>query len=276
MKILTVLFVIAYSIGSFASEFKYYDAKANHRRSLGIQPTRPVSSSFDATLRMVRVPLPRYADKGNQKIRTKIGLVDLKRDHLLNSIDAVINKYVGFEQWQVSYIPEKVELITSARYLNVRFGAIAVYLGYRYKNDSVPSFYILEAGTAQGEAKSLFFSNKMEQIIAGPARYKATPFSSKKNRYRGQLRMKENEPSLLFIWSHAPRTGKLPYIRVRAKFKEISAKEAKPQYALSLLFKAQRRIALLAKLMRVKKQDIGNFFKKKAEKLDWVIKPFIK
>src|ERR1700691_4109899 len=96
-------------------------------------------------LPMVRVALPEALSAGNAVIATEIGDVDLSLDHLLGSIDLIDAKYGSAEY--LGRRPARVDLVTPARDAKWRFGAIAVYLGYRQKEDRQPSFYILEAGT---------------------------------------------------------------------------------------------------------------------------------
>src|SRR4029077_8046228 len=110
------------------------------------------------------------------------------RDHLLGSVDLVAGKYGGADY--LGYRPPRIDLITPARAANTRFGAIAVYLGYRNKADRGPSFYLLEAGTATGDAKMIYFSPSMKPITSVTSYYLPTPFVTMRNTYSGGLTMK--------------------------------------------------------------------------------------
>jgi hypothetical protein len=267
-----ILILILLTTGiAFAAEYSYYEALANHTRSRGINPDEEINSSFNANLTMVRVPLPSESKVWRSIIKTKIGKVDFKRDHLIDSIET-LNEYYGKSgNGQLAYKPERVDLITSARFMGFRFAAISIYLGYRFSEDALPSFYILEAGRATGEPMALFFSDRMDKTIEGPATFKPTPFASVKNIYRGNLYMREDDPRVLNIWVRSPTPDAKPYIRVRAAFRPVL--DPKPQYAATLILEAQSRIAALARKMRVKGQDIGKAFLKAAQKLEWIVYP---
>ena len=129
----------------------------------------------------------------------------LGRDHLLGSIDLLASKYAGAEY--LGYRPERVDLITPARVAGSRFGAIAVYLGYKKKADKAPSFYMFEAGTASGDAKMIYFSPSFAPIKNATSYYLPTPFVSMRNTYSGYVKMRpapdEDEPEKLFVESRA-------------------------------------------------------------------------
>ena len=111
-----------------------------------------------------------------------------------------------------------MDLITPARALHTRFGAIAVYLGYRNKADRGPTFYLLEAGTATGDAKMIYFSPDMKPIGSVTSGYLPTPFVTMRNTYSGGVAMgvapDEDEPKERLVVSSYAEGAKEPYITV--------------------------------------------------------------
>lgn len=201
-------------------------------------------------LPMVRVTLPEKLEAGKTILATEIGDVDLTRDHLLGSIDLVDAKYGGS-----AYLggrPARVDLITPARAVGSRFGAIAVYLGYRKKTDRGPSFYMLEAGTATGDAKMIYFSPDMKPIQSVTSYYLPTPFVSMRNTYSGGITMQaapnEDEPDQLVIHSYAAGE-KDPYITVTLKYRRTPTLEL--PIPIEITADAGARVALIAKTMGI-------------------------
>lgn len=275
-RVVSVVFSIAVVSFVQAGEkspayYPFYKVLANHARARGVNPDEKVKASFDGELQMVRVRLPRFSGGKSAVIRTPVGDVDLRRDHLLDSIDSVVSKFNDASNGRLPYYPERVDLITPPRYLGMRFAAISVYLGYRKADDHQPAFYVLEAGTAEGEPKSLFFNDDMDSAIVARAGYQPTPFTSPDNLYRGILRMDGESPETLTVWARSPRQGAASYIRVHCGF--IGMQTAQPQFAGLLIATAAQRVALLAKTMNIPGQDIGGVLSKLGERLPWRIFP---
>jgi hypothetical protein len=226
-----------------------YLGVATHHRVKGLPPaSAPMQSEFTLALPLVRVALPEKIDADSAKISTEIGDVDLGSDHLLGSVDLVAAKYAG--AGYLGYRPARVDLITPARAANTRFGAIAVYLGYRNKTDRGPSFYLLEAGEATGAARMIYFSPNLQPIQKVTSGYLPTEFVTMRNTYTGGITMRpapdEDEPAELVVHSSAPGE-KDPYITVTVKY------ERSPTMDLPLPFEltgdAGSRVALIAKTM---------------------------
>jgi len=114
---------------------------------------------------------------------------------------------------------DRVDLVTPPRFGGARFGAISVYLGYRPGEGAPPSFYILEAGTATGNAKVLFLGASMDKVIVSYSGYQPTPFAAPTHVYTGKLTMSGDSPSLLQVTSHKDQTS-LPYIKLTVSFEE--------------------------------------------------------
>ena len=70
----------------------------------------------------------------------------------------------------------RVDLVTPARWDDVRFAAIAIYLAYVSEGDPVPAYYILEGGLATGSPRMIYISPDMNQEIRVSG-YQPTPFS---------------------------------------------------------------------------------------------------
>jgi hypothetical protein len=208
-----------------ARDHSLYLGNATHHRVRSAPPaSRPMQSEFMLALPMVRVSLPDTLTAENATIDTEIGDVDLRNDHLLGSIALIDSKYGG-----AAYLgarPERVDLITPARAAHGRFGAIAVYLGYRHKTDRGPWFYLLEAGTATGDAKMIYFSPDMKPITSVTSYYLPTPFVTMRNTYSGGVTMapppNEDEPLKLLVESRSPGE-KDPYITVSVEYKRVTA-----------------------------------------------------
>jgi len=230
---------------------RLYLGDANHHRVKSIPPAaRPMESEFTMALPMVRVTLPEKIEADQSVLATEIGDVDLHRDHLLGSVDLIDAKY-GAAPY-LGHRPARVDLITPARAASGRFGAMAVYLGYRNKADRGPSFYMLEAGTATGDARMIYFSPDMKPITSVTSYYLPTPFVSMRNTYSGGLTMAaaplEDEPDQLVVDSHAVG-DKDAYIRVTVKYKR--APEMDLPLPSELTADAGARVALIAKTMGV-------------------------
>lgn len=232
-------------------EHRLYLGQANHHRVKSAAPaSAPVQSQFMLELPMVRVTLPDKLSAENTTIVTEIGDVDLAKDHLLGSVDMINDKYGG-----AAYLgarPARVDLITPPRSAGWRFGAIAVYLGYLRATDRAPSFYLLEAGTATGDAKMIYFSPTMKPISNVTSYYLPTPFVTMRNTYSGGVTMQpsphEDEPDELIVESRAPGE-KDPYITVTVKYKRSPVIDL--PMPIELTVDAAARVALVARMMGV-------------------------
>jgi hypothetical protein len=236
-------------------EHALYLGDATHHRVRSMPAeSRPLQSEFTMSLPMVRVTLPEALDADHTTISTEIGDVDLSRDHLLGSIDLVAGKYGGAQY--LGYRPARVDLITPARALHTRFGAIAVYLGYRNKTDRGPSFYLLEAGTATGDAKMIYYSPDMKLIPSVTSGYLPTPFVTMQNSYSGGITMRpppdEDEPDVLVVHSHV-KGEREPYITVTVKYRRPKSFDL--PVPAELTANAGTRVAVIAQTMGLPKAE---------------------
>ncbi|MFT3770495.1 MAG: hypothetical protein QM820_34130 [Minicystis sp.] len=232
-------------------DHRLYLGDATHHRVKSAPPeSKPMESQFTLSLPMVRVTLPEKLDENNRIIDTELGDVDLTRDHLLGSIDLIDAKY-GTKEY-LGARPARVDLITPARSAHARFGAMAVYIGYRNKADRGPWFYMLEAGTATGDAKMIYFSPSMNPIPSVTSYYLPTPFVTMNNTYSGGLTMQppphEDEPDQLLVKSYVPG-AKDPYIIVTVKYRRAPSFDL--PMPIELTADAGARVALIAKTMGI-------------------------
>jgi hypothetical protein len=226
-----------------AASFPMFLAQAVHQRVHPMDSAQPFQSAFLGELPTVRVPLPWALDYLNTQVSTAIGSIDFARDHLAGSVELMARLYAA----ELGYAPARVDLITPARQDCVRFGAIAVYLGYRNATDTAPSFYVLEAGLATGQAAMLYLGKSMDTTIILPGAYQPTPFSSPNNVYTGQLQVVNDQPVQLIIRANTP--GLPYYIDVVIDYKPVVvAPDISP---LALTLEAIARVAALGNAMHV-------------------------
>ncbi|NJN63737.1 MAG: hypothetical protein HC882_01875 [Acidobacteria bacterium] len=148
----------------------YWIAKARHTR-FGVH-------TFVGRVPMVRV---RLAEDHGRDLRTKIGVV-YAGDHKLWTQEMVERKYADVLEGEVS----RVELLTPARWLGARFGAVSIYRLFSAEH-GFPHGYAFEAGMATGEAMTLYFSPGEKPIQDRRSWYEPTPFSSNTDRYSGSV-----------------------------------------------------------------------------------------
>jgi len=207
----------------------YYLAHATHSRVV-----EPGKHSFTAHLPLVRVGLA-ATDAEAKIITTSIGDVDPK-DHLFQSVEQVAFKL----QTDLPQVPKRVEVITPARSLGARFGAIAIYLGY-YEDATSPSFYILEAGTATGDSMVYFLSPDMGPILPTRKWFIPTPFTNEQAFYAGELLMNGDEPDELHV--HSMNSDKNVEVEVVVKYESTLPKYI---YPAILTAEAASRVGLIA------------------------------
>ncbi len=186
--------------------FRYYDIEAIHDRSI------PDLDPFKGRMSMVRVTLPQ-TNAEVKDIRTGIGTVGTG-DYLYRSVEELKQTYQGLPYSATT----RVDLITPARELGMRFGAISAYLGYT--GGQLPSFYVLEAGTATGEPKVPFACATINGGIVAYSGYQPTPFARKGHVYRGNLTVVGDNPAQL--WLTAEAEPHRPYITLSVTFTETT------------------------------------------------------
>lgn len=246
--------------GSQAKGLRYYVVDSRHHRH-GM-------SDFVGTVPMVRLTLP--VDEESYTISTAIGDV-LASDHLLRNQRDVIAK---------AYPCERVEIITPARKQGVRFAAISVYLAYEKFSDTLPKYYILEAGLAHGGPRMSYIASSMAPIVRR-SDYLPTQFASPDNYYRGTLAMDSNEPQTLTIESMTADPRKVvdiqPYITISATFHRTTVFDSRLAVAPTQLYReAVVRIAAIANALNQRVADMSvlqGVFAADGLTLDWLTKP---
>ncbi len=256
-----------------SASYPLYVANATHHRVRKMASTESFESEFLGKLPLVRVALPQSFDGmgRNPSVSTPIGTVYFSADHLVGNIDLINDKYG--DPAHLGYRPARVDLITPARLDGTRFGAIAVYLGYKNADDAAPSFYILEAGTATGKAEMLYFAPTMDYKITSLSGYQPTPFSTPEDTYHGWLTMSEadpNEPGTMVVIANMPN---LPfYIKVSVDYEPVPALHS-PWPALITL-EAAERVATIAQSMGVPSgEPLTNVLAALGRLLPWIIEP---
>jgi hypothetical protein len=240
----------------------YYIGHAVHRRA------SPITHQFHAHLPHVRVQLP---DGGAPEIKTLSGIV-YAGDHLLYNV-GMVRDYVEEQELLRggSFTVNRVDVITPARFAGARFGAIAIYLLYAHSTDAAPWGYILEAGMATGQPRTLYFSPGWRVPVVRRSFYQPTPDSSPKNFYRGRLYVVDpkrataqtraigGDPYQLRIESFRTNPMKddkaTPYHGVTVTYERV----AQPSIVFPALLTLQAacRVALIEETMGRELPDIG-------------------
>jgi hypothetical protein len=186
--------------------YRYYKIASTHDRE------KPDYPPFTGHLHMARVTLPKTKVKS---FSTAVGKV-IPNDHLLGTIEEVSGKFGGLIAKPIS----RVDLITPARSGGARFGAVSMYLGY--EGGDLPSFYILEAGTATGTPKTLYLAPTLDHRIVDFSGYVPTPFASATHVYVGKTTFAGDSPKLLEMTVHKD-TSSTPYMKLSVVFGETAS-----------------------------------------------------
>lgn len=198
---------------------EHYQGLATHTRSAA------PGSMFTGHLPLVRFRLP---DTGTtqtlETIHTRAGdLVPV--DRLNPSVDVLWATYRDDPLLEFAR-PERVDMITPPRLHGARFGAISIYLCYAKQNDAAPSFYILEAGLATGQARMPFLARTMDSTIVAQTQYKPTTFSQPFHFYTGKLSMRGDapgEPDVLSVKVYRRKPPADPYLDVSVVYQKRAA-----------------------------------------------------
>ena len=217
--------------------FRYYEVAARHARK---EPRGYIP--FVGSLQMVRVTLPQTTPK---VFDTAYGSVE-PGDHLLATVDECQQEYGP----GLDYTIDRLDLVTPARFWGTRFGAISLYLGYRDRT-TLPTFYILEGGTATGDARVTYFADDVDDMIYNYTGYKPTPFSNPSNAYSGTLTLQGDSPRRVTVTSRQLAKTR-PYMHLTVDFTEL----AQPAQVLWPAFNIMR--AALIVIARQIRGDIND------------------
>lgn len=194
----------------------YYLANATHAR------VAAPHSVFLGELPLVRIPLPATGTSQTAPPIETEGGVCLPTDRLFPSIEVMWARYAQ-RLTHLGGCPERVELITPPRLKGSRFGAVALYLGYRKTDDRAPCFFVLEAGLGTGQPRIPFLGPTMDTVIVTQTHYQPTPFSGPHHWYRGSVTMKAEdpgEPESLVVEGFRAQPPNDPYIKVTVEYEK--------------------------------------------------------
>ena len=234
---------------------EYYLAHATHSRIV-----EPGKHSFTSHLPLVRVTLA--ATDANAPVQsTMLGDVDPK-DHLFQSIEQVAFKLKN----DLSQAPQRVDLVTPARSLGTRFGAIAVYVGY-YDPAGAPSFYVLEAGTATGDTMVYYLSPDFQPIMNTRKWFAPTPFTNDQAYYWGNFVMNGDQPGELHV--KAMNSNQETEVTVNVVYEKL----AQPKYIFPALLTAEAaaRVGVIAIAKGM--LEFEEILAPLGEMLEWINRP---
>ncbi len=226
------------AVAGAPAAFPTYACRAEHAR------LHPVARAFDTFVPMVRVSL---GEHDTPELVTPIGVVK-RSDHLLFSVAEVRAQFGAALERPVA----RVEMITPARRLGSRFSPIALLFGYERETDAAPSFFIVEAGTADGKPKVLYLAPRMDAELLYVTGYQPTPLSSPEQIYRSRMTMAgPDEPGELVIEAMA-RLEAAPHLRITARFERETL--ARTPLPIALTAEAAVRVMAVARDVGV---DVG-------------------
>ncbi|MEY4575740.1 MAG: hypothetical protein RL701_443 [Pseudomonadota bacterium] len=228
------------------ARFQYYEAHATHARK-----TAP-GSVFTGDLPLVRFQIPDHGTAQTlQKIDSPAGEL-LPVDRLYSSVDVLWATYhhdPAIARWGR---PGRVDVIAPPRLAGARFAAVSLYLCYVHPNDPAPSFYLLEAGLATGQARMPFLGRSMDAVILAQTQYKPTRFAEPFHVYRGRLAMHADAPSepdtlWIEVFPKFPLTQ--PYLEVTIVYERLAQPVLKNPFQLAV--EAGARVQAIADALGV-------------------------
>lgn len=190
-----------------------YAITARHHR---IEPY--AADWYGKDCQQVRVTLPATLAEA-EPIWTHLGVVKAS-DHLLFSVADVVAAYA--KAYGTTPTVGRVDLITGARHLDIdRFAPISIFLAYEQPTDTLPCFYYLESGSAQGNPAAIYTSPGMDVDIHTQADFSFTPFACAQNWYTGGLIMNGAEPATVVNSVAQLKDGQRSYLRLTAEYRVI-------------------------------------------------------
>lgn len=267
---------------------RYYTVSVFHDRTkTNDRLERTVKASFMEELPLVRLSLPLKKAEAEevQYYDTNVGRVLLnpslasegmrhgetvgeggqcfKRDHWYGSVEELANDWSDAGLTGVT----RVDLVTTGRIRGARFAAIGFYLGYK-DNETIPSFYVIEAGDAINSVRQVYYGNGFATgtpkdpagpgVAKGKSTYNPTLLSDPQNNYMSWLSGDTVEGATPGEWdpkwlkitaahpaAHPTASAPTPYITVNATFTRDSKWESGP-----VTGKIKRRLSGRALLCR--------------------------
>jgi hypothetical protein len=226
-----------------AGQYKIYAIDARHHR---VEPYEADWHGGDC--QQVRVTLPQAPNQAKW-IWTELGVVK-PSDHLLFSVRQVASVYNAV----YGRVPTigRVDLITGARHLDIdRFAPLSIFLAYENASDELPSFYFLEAGSAQGNPEAIYTTEHMQASVHSPAGFSFTPFACANNWYTGGLRMDASgiEPATVFNSVAQLKDGQRHYFELTANYSLITSGSVEVKWPILAQIEASLRVFALAQGM---------------------------
>lgn len=175
--------------------------------------TTPIFSCFTGVVKAVRVTLHEVS---RLPFFTHYGTV-WAHDHIVFTIDEIREWLsTNYPDFQPSFA--RVDLITPARDDFFRFAPVALFFAYETATSTVPSFFIIESGYANGKPAVLYLGRTMTTTVVQKTGYKPTPFSSPDNIYTSTLTLQDtDEPDVLVIESRE-QLDERPYITLTMNY----------------------------------------------------------
>jgi hypothetical protein len=173
----------------------------------------PIYSCFTGIVKAVRVTL-------HQSVKfpffTVYGTV-WAHDHIVFTLDE-IRTWLSENYPDFNPTFQRVDLITPARHDLFRFAPVALFFAYETRTSTVPSFFIIESGYANGKPAVLYLGRTMTTTVVAKTGYKPTPFSNPDNIYSSTLTLQDtDEPDVLVIESRE-QLDERPYITLTMKY----------------------------------------------------------
>lgn len=236
----------------------YYTANATHTRKY------LPKDAFLGEVPMARVTLAKTTQDA-KAIDTKVGTYDPK-DHLYASASQLAWKYSA----ELGPAPvTRVDVITGMRQHGARFGAIGVYLGFR-SNQATPSFYVLEAGFATGQAAVAFLSPHMSDVPPSRSYYQPTPFASDRNFYAGHVDLTAAGDLARLIVQVRNQPTIDPHLTVDVAFVRDDA-NPNGRWPSSVILEAAARVGYIAQVIGMQTPEV--LFAPIGAHLPWIHKP---
>lgn len=243
-----------------------YALSATHGR------VKPFVSDWMGHCQSVRVTLAATPDEATT-IWTHLGAVE-PRDHLAFSVQQIVEGYAA--AFGTTPSVARVDLITGARLIG-RFSPISIYLAFTNATDTLPSFYVLESGSAQGNPEVLYFAPSMGVPIHQEAGFSFTPFACKSNWYTGTLTMDSSgtEPANITISIAQEKDGTRHYMTLSVDY--AVSEPAEVILPVALQAEAAMRVFAIAQGMGCElewwEEALGDCARLS---FDWTTKPPIK
>ncbi len=246
-------------------EKRYYTVTPIHSRTGHAEP----ESKFQQPVPMARYRLPA---EGQETIQTELGKA-YPGDRKFNNLKDVENRVKPTMGWA----PKRVDVISGIRWLG-RFAPVTLYLCYREPTSPLPEFYMLEAGLATGQSRTVYLSKTMDGDVQIQAQgmYEPTAFSSNAHWYNARLQMKGDEPTRIDIYSGRTKNPDDAYIHLTMRYRSHGTDAPRNVVAYKYLLEACARIAAIGEALCV---DTGfGIFQKPMAKigmtsLKWLRKP---